>query len=591
MDETSTIVMQPALAAQPDRLPRTQLKLTSWDLSVALLPLLGMLPMLVLQGVSIWERPHLRFVPLVLLIVGGLSVRQLFGPPCKHHRRLWLAIGCGVVSMTVYAVAVWAYSPWLAHAAAVGLFFSWALGRWGKASWTHVGAVTLLLASTLPWPENLDVQADAWLKSTAGSYASAALDAFNVPHLLTSGQLRTESMRFALDDLSSYGSVFALFAVSGLLGVFGHRGLLHVGLLLVSAPVWYGVCASLGLLAGISMEWELNAYLQLALFAASVTCLLLLDQFLALMLLPVPVTDPDFEQQFALTNKLLCWPQPDPMEDVPPEDPAERELFEAIKAAEAQRAVVPETAWQEMPHATWPVWTAAVGSCLLGIAPAIVIARGEALPRPVDFRQVDDDQLAGMWATNSWSTDGLPKRLGGWTEIAFRAVPSTETQAAHLEWRYVWRGQTVAVSLAFPFHTWRGRVEISDHREWRKEMETVINQPNGEWNMVLAQFINPLEGKSYVLQTALDDSLEPVITAAADDRKERRERARAPIVRMLSSSGQENPASVYRITAHCESGGGLSPAELGEFHQSFEAFCRAIRDQLEPGKLASLDGA
>ncbi len=565
----------------------TRAWLSNWDVWAGLLPLLGLIPMLFFQAAGLWQRGYLFYLPVVMLVVVAFCIRRWSDAPCKHPIRLWIAVVVLLISVVLAAFSVWNYSPWLVHVAAIFVFLAWGLGRWGGVAWVHVVAVAALLATTLPWPSGLDVQLKDWLNFQAAGYAAAVLDAFSVPNLLTDSALKTERLTIDFELLGRYVSVFAMFPISILLGIFRRRSFFHTLVLLVLSAVWFVTFLSAGMLASIYSQWEFSSTQEWLWFAAAVGALLLSDQFLESMLRPVPLTEPEFGPLFFSINRMLCWPREDLLEDTPPEDPEERAMWEQIRKQQPDIEPVPETDWFELPYAQWLIWGAAAGLLLLAIPPGVLLAGGGWLRKQLEFKPVAASEMGTFSEVELASENGLPKQLGAWVAVDFKQVPTTVDRLASFEWQYNWRGQVVVAKVAFPVSSWNGRVEVEQAIDWTLDVENVLQLTNSVWTVGFAQFTNAYGGRSYVAQTAMDDGLEP-ISLVAQERLTRAESGRAPILRMLNPQAALESILFYRITAVCETGVGLSEQEQLEFQRSFELFCQAVRSRLRAGQLQSL---
>ncbi len=589
---SSDIVEQPAAekssAVAVDRRPPSDYHwLCNWSLFAGLLPLLGLIPMLAIHAIGMSQRTYMVFVPLVLLIVGIFAFRRNRDALCKNPHRLRVAFFALMASVAIALFSVWDYSPMLAHIAAVGVFFAWGLGRWGGVAWSHVAAVTLLLATTLPWPSGLDYAFGSWLNLQSAGYAAAVLDAFSVPNLMTDNTLRTEFTNIEFSELGKYTSVFALIALGGLLALILHRSFSHALLLVLTAPIWFVASLSLVMLAFVYLQRELTNAHEWSWFLLAVLTLVLFDQFLGSMLKPVPLTEPEFGPLFFVVNRAMCWPHEDVLEDTPPDDPEELAIYEQIMRQKPQPVEQPEVNWFDLKHAKWLVGVPAVLALLSAVAPAILLAKGNVARTAARFRPVPESELATFANVELGSPSGLPRQLQAWIGVAYKAMPTDEDQPAGFEWQYNWRGQVVTANVTFPHAKWNGRVEVSKERDWSRLVENIVQLPQSEWFLGFAEFENPFGGRSYVVQSAMNDALAPV-SLDADERIAKLESERPPIMRMLSPQTSGDDRIFYRLTAVCETGVSLSEKEQLEFQRCFELFCNAVKTKLNAGKLQGL---
>ncbi len=572
------VPVSPPVAATV-RTGRGGMKTVAWDWGTGILPALAMLPLLALQCVSVWQRPHMQYFPIVLLLVLLISFFKLPSAPCTDLARMRLAIGWFVASAGLFVVAVLVYSPWLAHLSAISIFFAWGLGRAQNVAWPRVAAIALLAACTLPWPRNLDYQLDAWLKSLVGSYVSGMMDAFAVPHLLTPISLQTERVTLSLSELTTQASVFALVACACLLALLRSRSFLQAVLLCLSTCVWYVVAGCLVVLIWSTWWPELESrYLQWLIFAVATACLLSFDMFLSLALTPAPVTDPDLESAFVLANKMVSWPHADPFESLDGGDQQPQDV-KPIDSPGPPTIVQ----WSSWPAARWLVGFGLALLLISGVPPMLLFLRGDLFSRPGSLPLVSPEVMATIAGKPEFSE--LPPQFGAWTLEQFNGVESPPGEPALLTWSFRWRGQFVNAQLSFPHAGWSGTVDAGADLGRQLQAATTTSRGNVAWNLSAAQFVNSLGGSSYVMQTALDDSLQPV-DPNGSQRLNRLDESRLPIVRQLSPM-REPIKPTYRIMASCETGGSLTEPEFSELKNSFEAFCNALRLALRPEQLTA----
>ncbi|MEZ6137265.1 MAG: archaeosortase/exosortase family protein [Pirellulaceae bacterium] len=568
----------------------------SWDLWALVIPALSMLPMLVVQGVAVWSRVPMRFGVLVLAVVVGVSWYHCHRSSTTRHPIRWrVAVGTLVTCALLYAYSVWNFSPWLTHLAAVGTFFAWALGRWGYvegdsaneaaeylqggndrqaaeprtkptgATWMRVAAVSLLLLTTLPLPKNWDQSFDGWHKQTASSFASHTLDTFQVPNLLAGGSLRTEFLTISTDELTTYGSVFALIAWGICLCLFRHRSLLQGFLVTLAAiilyvmTVYFAVCLTVYLQRqyGVALIPEYLPWIHAGQLLTAMALVVMFDTGLGMVFRTVPVSEPDFVTIFYFGNKLLHWPQVDPQESVVPDDPEERELFEQQKLAEiSERRVWPATDWQEQLVMRWSVYLSCGLLGTVALAPFWLMARGELLAPPPAFRTPSVEELAHDFPKK----DSLPQRIGSWQMVEYEIAAD---EIARLEWRYNWRGQLVIAHVSFPHvgplvgpPAESGSALLKDGRD--KE------------SIQFSQLVNALGSRTYVFSSSLNANLEP----QGKPKRERKTQlsSPSPLYAKLFPEAIDRDKLNYWIIAECEPGVALQEAQLREFQASFEAF-------------------
>jgi hypothetical protein len=561
----------------------------AWDFWAGGLPGLLMLPMLVVQVVSLWSRAPLRYGAVVVAIVGVFSVLQIRGSSTTQHPvRWWTAIVFLGVSAVLYAWAVWTFSPWLAHVACVGVFCGWALGRWGNCSWAHASAVTLLLSTTLPLPMNWDQSLNESLKSTAAAFASHTLDTFEVPNIFANGILRAKFTRIDSAELTTYGSIFALVAWGCFLCLLRHRSLLHGIMLTALAFLVYVMAGFLTLCLAVYMQQQFQYALipehwfglHLGQLLVGLLSIALLDLWLALMFHPVPVTDPDYFAIFSFGNKILFWPHEDPQESMVPDDPDELELYEQRKLAEEQnRRVWPVTHWREQWSMRWAVYTAIATIILASLIPWWLLVKGDMFGAPIAFRTPTLEELG----QNYPGADTLPARIGSWQKTDFRV---SVDNVANLEWQYNWRGQGVTVRVSFPHTSPSIQTPVRSGEGWRAVGGVALKDAKGIDSLEFSQWENALGSKTYILTSALDSKLKP--RSKFDGMHEERKKPQSLLLAKLNPEKVRLSDLSCWIVAECEAGIELRDEQLRDFQMSFESFREASGNSLAREQLESL---
>lgn len=211
-----------------------------WDLLTLVIPMLAMLPMLVFHWAALWAESEMRFFPAVLLfVVVIVAIRLRAAEPMKFASRLWTAIGLFALSCLIFAYSIWIFSPWLSYLAAVLVFFSWGLGRFGELKWGSVFGVAGCLATTLALPFDWNVAFSRSLQQCATWCCSKALDGLGIPHLWVGQLLEMRNLTISVDHVcGGWTSVFTLLGITAILLVAGHRSMFVAILSILAVPVW-----------------------------------------------------------------------------------------------------------------------------------------------------------------------------------------------------------------------------------------------------------------------------------------------------------------------------------------------------------------
>jgi hypothetical protein len=556
-------------------------RVTGWDLLVGILPGIGMLPMLLLQWGGITQPSHLLFVPIICLVVAIYTLPHLRDQGECQPERLWTALGFVVGALLLYGFSVWNYSPFFSHLAVILLFLGWGLGRWTASSWSHVAAVTLVLATTVPWPAGLGRGFAEMLRNFAAWISMAVLDAFSIAVHISQGELRTSALSFELSEMVTYGSVFALLAISAIISLVRHRSFLHAVVLAGSACIWHGVAISGAILYCVWFSSGYTLNVQIAAFIGSVLALMLTDQFLAYMFAPVPLTDPDSELEFLLFNGVLTWPQRNELpEEI--EDPEDRKALLRIREAVAQeQALKPKISWRQLPYAPWVFPVASALFLTLGIPAVMVLARNA---ERTTFRPVEPQEIASVPVVEMTSDDGFPPVLAEWRKIASRPLDDADNGVVGYGCDYAWLGHVVTVRLLFPYAGWDGRI-VFDEGKLDADSERVLPKSEAGWHITVAQSTNVYGGRRYHMATAIGDDLQPFGLSMSAERMRRAEEARIPILRILSPTLTVDDSPTYRISAECETGEALPENRLQRLINNFEFLCDDLRSKLTSGRL------
>ena len=136
LDTTKSVV--PRNGRQLDSTEKKSLRL--WLFMGLIVPLLGMSPLLVLQGRRLVEQQSLLYFPFPIALGIWLLVRTCDYCPASVPRArmavflVWCGIGFSVLG-------TYLYSPWIVQFAAVVVASAWSLAAFGGAKWTRIVAI------------------------------------------------------------------------------------------------------------------------------------------------------------------------------------------------------------------------------------------------------------------------------------------------------------------------------------------------------------------------------------------------------------------------------------------------------------------
>lgn len=543
-----------------------------WDLLVGLVPLFALSPLLLYQVAELTTRDHMQFFPIALGIFVLLVLWQLRGAVLSgSKRRMWVAVSLLILSAMVYGYGVWAFSPWFAHLALLLVFTAWALGRFGNKHWGGVAGLTCLLASTLPLPWGWDQGFSNWLQTSAAWCSSKALDALGIPCLQNGGLVETRDMQLVADEVcGGLASVYAFAAFSIVISILQHTSFL-VGLkTLVLVPLWtlFGNFLRLFGIVVVKEYWErdLSNGMDFRILEISTAVLILLliwstSRFLRRLFDPIPVSDAEFGPVFSGLNKLFCWPQPDPFEELEPQDEYERQRFRKRREellANRQRNT--DFRWSKNAAATWSVRAT---TAILLVCAALPI--GSLAKQGINQLNFGRPQISPSQAEGLGNKDSLPAELeGGWKQRGFQFLqrnPRSRQGEFSLLWRYGLEERVFDVSIDLPFVGWNNPASPLELQGWKVEQSTVHWQDNWPW--IESRLENQLGGKAIMFHSLFTRSGEPFANVppqvSGDEEEQSAENDAAP----LDSAAYQatSTAITYQFQLFSESGIDLSDAD------------------------------
>ena len=404
---------------------------------------LGLLPLLVVQCGYLASRKHLQFFPLAWLFF--LTLIYLRGAPSGSLPRWRLRLGelSFVVAVSIAALAVSRFSPWLAHVALAVLVFAWMQVRLVGNRWTQLVSWCGLMLLTIPLPLNGDTLLIQRLQALATQSASQLLDLAHSPHMARGNVLEIRTGELFVDEAcSGVDSLYSLAAIAVMLIVWQQRSFLSGVLTLALVPLWawLGNLIRIFAIAIMLDRFDINwthgwphTVLGLALFAGSFACMLFAQSAITLVLEPFPVEAATTSFVHRWYDRCVSWPgQPSTVSDEPLEHP------QALASQSSRRWRIGYTAVL----ATLYLVLGAISALpIMGVGPWR--SRIEMLPSWTK-QQVSDLFVA---------TD-LPQDFSGFKLFGF-AVTHRETGSVFGEhsatWAFQHTGQPIQVSLDFPF--------------------------------------------------------------------------------------------------------------------------------------------
>ena len=535
------------------------------DVCFGLLPALALMPLVCLEFMQLWTRVHMRFFPLLILVVIAFVAWHWQSNRNQSAKRSVAAHGIQIVA-ALLLVANWSTSsPWLAHFCFILIFVGWALERFGNVPWPRVAAWGVLFATMLRLPANMDARLLSWLEQTSVAIVAAVLDGVSQPYLLQVGTMTVAGkdalhvLVFSIEPtVRSVCSLNALCCLCVLLLVIRKRSLIAGVVMLSTVPLWYIAMVVIQLLTIISamhfLDMDLSVGRKLVVLSCTsfttVVCLLwLADRFVAKLLYPVPAFDSQFESEFRVLNAMIVWPQPDPF--------LEDEFHTPRVNAKPNR---PTPRWDR-------VNVIARRVCMSSLTLALVVSVGISNRAIADAR----NSRSLPWVTEALlasvaSKETLPSNIGELRLINFdrRLQYVEDRRLGELKWRFAWQDQIVDLNVTFPSNSESNPTISFNQLGWRvlaqQEMKFVTNDREGSPPDNSGSAENWIELK-------LENELGGGALAMISDR-------------VLSQVPSEQELH-YQISLLCESGDELSQPQLISLRQSFQLAIAQILSHID----------
>ncbi len=559
----------------------TATSLLGFDLLFGALPLLLLAPLLSLDFQNLWRQTEMKFFPIPILIVACFSIWNFGSPRSDQPLRLLLSRGLFLVGVGVFAVAVWRFSPLLAHFSLVLLFVGWAGERLGWVAWPRILGWTALLTTSMRLPSDLPARLQDWLVQQSSAAVGCILDGLSVPHLIRADTFSMRGLEFSLSECcSSVYSVYALASSVVLILLLTHRSFLVAILSLLTVPLW-AIIQQVLLLLGIVLLKQASerdaslgldrALVELGAFMIVLACCWAMTWFLAKISLPVPAADSEFEPEFLLLNSIACWPQPDPFaEGGPPPQPSEALQQHSMAISHLMQRVS---------------WVGAVALVGLGIFSTHQVVYGN-LAQPSHLPPIRMQQFA----STNWK-ELFPEAFDRWRKVdeTHQIQVIEGRDRAMIQWQFGWQGQIVQLSVTLPFNSHPRLASKYEAQGWRVLKEQAKQyRPSG----TKANESSPKD-ESLTSSDASEIWTELSITSELGGQAYAIV-AYHPLQTISSTTSPESdssqPSMEYQVVLFCESGEALTVAQLSELYSGFQKANQHLRTEVEPRLLELLGG-
>ena len=536
--------------------------------------LIATLPLLVLQSIHLWDRPHFQFFPLawaacVFFIYTSGQIQS-----STHPWRQRLGVACWGVGLVAIAAAAMLFSPWIGQAAAILCITGWGLMRLESVPLFRWLGWTLLLWITLPLPDNLDSDVVNGLQRLSAQSASQLLDLVGILHLRQGTVLEIRSRQLFVDEAcSGIDSLYSLIAISLLMMLWQQRPLI-VGLCtLVTVPLWawLGNVLRLLLIAVLLDRWQIDlsegwphTLLGLATFALSSLCLLCtLSGFAILFQRFSSRTMPDDRQWHLFYNAAVCFPgQPPAVQD-------ETDQYFGMSAPPPAKQTPAATRPLKQP----PTWVTMTTLFVVSALSLVVNLRSTSRDW-IDGRSSRLPHYTLTAVDQALGESDFPDTLQQAKRVRFhpdQRSPESFFGEYSRSWSYRDSRCEFVLSVDFPFRgyhpLWVCYTNAGHQIQGSPTSILMPNQANGERpHVVYVKLRDDIGNFSYLWFELFDREGQPVAVKNYDQPEENAIWTRMKMV--LSNTVARDPVS-YQFQLYVPSSRELTEAELKEYAQIF----------------------
>ncbi len=569
-----------AAVSHPEFLPTKPLG--AWDICVGIIPAIACLPLMIGQGIQLWNAAQTKVGLIFWLIVAAIVAVRARGHVTRHAARMWAAILLYALAAVAlgYGLLTWSFN-WGQLATSLFLV-AWGLGRCSQRRWHETVGWGCLMLITIPL-DTVYQNLDGWLYELAAGLVSSSLEAHGILHHLDGMVLSLEFGSFSVTSATSAKlGLYAVICTTVLWCWLWSRSLLHnvllvlcsmVVLVLARSAAIYAVCYGL---IEYQQNWTLpgttHYLIGIVSFALVFVLIALLDQPLRWIIAPIPSTHPEHFTVFAAANNFLSWPRAHQGGDV--ED--DEELKVIRDKLEKWRLSWYTIDWQKEITSRLTVYILAV-LCLVSLLPtSFAVIRGGIVQWPTEPQHLRlepfEKQVSAML---------LPMDQGAFRQSAFQLGPlnpeaKSATGVLNARWIYQWQGFAVQVDLTAPHAAWSPPLLSQTSTAMTS---TVTLKESDEWPWYDGRQTNAFGGEIYVLQCCLNEDLTPTLLDSVKPDS-------WPLLDKLQGVSKARPSRLYEIRVSCESGNALQLQQLEQLQEFFEAIRKQFRTSLPADQLS-----
>lgn len=516
-----------------------------------ILPLLSLMPSLVSVLQELWAQVPYRYFPLAILAGVALLIGTCERGPVGSTRSIFSSI----ILMTGMLLGIWGmflYSPARLQSAACLIVLGWALGWYGRTSWTRIAAICSLFFVTQPPPLGLGSGILQVVSNCTGWICSGLLEAIYVPNAFEEGVLRVEGAAIRIYEMTKdAGSIFALMFVALAWLVFFRRTLivgLTVLLSVFLSALLANILRSLVIVLftqtlGVDLTIGSGAIvLAIVTFLLSIVFVILFDSFAAAFFEQIEL-DHRPSHAMSLYQVIVGWPK---AKDTEEESQPSLRSFPATLVL-----LVPSLLCLVMGAATF--W--------------VDFARPSSASKIARLDQATADSLS--------SEQSLPEQVGPLKRIKY----STETRPADgvigrytHAWQFDRGDSQVIVSLDFPLRDLATPSTIYEVLGWNVEKTAIVDMPgNPAWTVEELIMKNRFGVTANAWNAFLDESGTPI------SRKNHVSRASNSLLNKLRAS--EGQKRLIQVRMFLETGRNLSAEEREQYRSLFNQLFEQLRLQ------------
>lgn len=470
-------------------------RLTRIKVWLILAALSAHLPLLSSHFLNLWNRPHYRFLPILLGVCVYLLWQRL---PRRGDTPVVAAPILSsvllVLSLLLLASGIWLTSPVLGAASAIFATGFLIISFVGVRAIDSCIGVWALMWVLIPPPLGYDLALISQLQAWTSSHASDVLDLLGIDHLMSGNVLTLADTTFFVDEAcSGVHSLFALFGFTAVFVVFTSRGLRR-GLLLLFATVPWALFLNMLRIVTIAV---FHTRLQIDLSSGWPHEVLGFITFVIALLLTLST-----DQLLGGLGYMSWTAWMSVRKWVGPRRRSSRYYYYYSHYFSSRNRDP-----SDEPSPIVPVRPARISSGIVSVvALSLYVAIG--------VTQVTGATNAGLhdydWSALADVTEqSLPKTVSKFGIQQFETIErdwSSDLGRSSRIWNYANPQQQCVVSVDYPFFGWHELSRCYRGIGWQLQQRTVHSQPQDGWHLVEATFTNESGEHAFLVYGSLNQN-------------------------------------------------------------------------------------